>query len=117
MAGGEPVVSAWEPIRGVKPVDGDRVRIGDGPHEGTWEDYVLHRKYRGGVTLDNRLIVDVPLGCSVTVLREVRAERDHYVSTACFHAEHNMCRRVCKFCSRPCGCVCHLVPATPATDR
>lgn len=31
----------------------------------------------------------------------------HYVSTACHHGQHYVCREVCKFCDAPCNCDCH----------
>lgn len=30
-----------------------------------------------------------------------------YISTACFHEQHNVCRLECKFCSSFCLCKCH----------
>lgn len=47
--------------------------------------------------------------CHRTVRDGVRpAVSDHdYLSTACFHAEHERCRRSCKFCSAQCRCHCH----------
>lgn len=36
------------------------------------------------------------------------ASGDHiYLSTYCFHGEHDSCRLVCKMCSAPCVCACH----------
>jgi hypothetical protein len=33
---------------------------------------------------------------------------DHaYLSTYCFHSEHDSCRLVCKMCAAPCACLCH----------
>lgn len=33
---------------------------------------------------------------------------DHkYLSTACHHVRHDLCRLVCKFCEVPCMCPCH----------
>lgn len=29
-----------------------------------------------------------------------------YLSTACFHAAHSLCRKVCKYCGSPCACTC-----------
>ena len=34
-------------------------------------------------------------------------EDHYYLSTACLHAEHEQCRRACKFCSARCHCHCH----------
>lgn len=31
----------------------------------------------------------------------------HYKSTACFHDEHEKCRKVCKYCGVACWCPCH----------
>lgn len=36
-----------------------------------------------------------------------RPDGHGYVSTACYHALHDQCRRVCKFCPAECGCECH----------
>jgi hypothetical protein len=47
-----------------------------------------------------------------------------YLSTSCFHGDHNYCKRetgllgnkipgVCKFCQAPCICQCHSEGATP----
>lgn len=44
-----------------------------------------------------------------TVQAEIDRKHD-YVSTACHHNLHDHCRRVCKFCDQPCGCVCHVNP-------
>ncbi len=30
-----------------------------------------------------------------------------YLSTACQHDEHGLCRRTCKYCSAKCRCDCH----------
>lgn len=30
-----------------------------------------------------------------------------YLSTGCFHEEHEACRLTCKFCFTPCLCLCH----------
>lgn len=30
-----------------------------------------------------------------------------YVSTACIHGKHDLCRSVCKYCEDPCRCSCH----------
>lgn len=30
-----------------------------------------------------------------------------YVSTACQHRHHDICRFMCKYCSATCLCVCH----------
>lgn len=30
-----------------------------------------------------------------------------YVSTACQHSKHDLCRRLCKYCATSCRCRCH----------
>lgn len=30
-----------------------------------------------------------------------------YLSTACLHQEHTVCRLTCKFCVAACSCPCH----------
>lgn len=50
---------------------------------------------------------------------EIRAEhglaplKHDYISTACFHALHERCRKTCKFCSTDCRCTCHATNSTP----
>lgn len=39
-----------------------------------------------------------------------------YVSTACLHDRHPLCRRACKYCSTPCWCACHP-PTQPLEDH
>jgi len=41
-----------------------------------------------------------------------RSNGDHdpphtYLSTACYHGHHDMCRRICKYCPALCLCKCH----------
>lgn len=33
-----------------------------------------------------------------------REEAHHYISTACQHGKHALCRRVCKYCGAGCAC-------------
>ena len=33
--------------------------------------------------------------------------RHRYLSTACLHEAHELCRRACKWCGEPCLCECH----------
>jgi hypothetical protein len=51
-----------------------------------------------------------------------------YVSTACHHDRHELCRLVCKYCGAPCVCDHHFIegvtvtepvdnPATPDVDN
>jgi hypothetical protein len=35
-----------------------------------------------------------------------------YLSTACFHKQHEDCRTSCKFCFQGCSCSCHQEPAS-----
>lgn len=57
----------------------------------------------GSVTTLNCLVDD-----KTAELAQLRAERhEHYTSTACMHAQHESCRRQCKFCGRDCLCSCH----------
>lgn len=30
-----------------------------------------------------------------------------YLSTACYHGQHDQCRKQCKFCEVGCNCGCH----------
>jgi hypothetical protein len=32
-----------------------------------------------------------------------------YLSTACYHGQHERCRKRCKFCDATCECECHVV--------
>jgi hypothetical protein len=41
----------------------------------------------------------------------------NYVSTACFHGRHDVCRKSCKFCQVACGCVCHQAKETTPERR
>ena len=37
---------------------------------------------------------------------------DHsYISTACYHFQHEACRLTCKFCDSRCECPCHEAEA------
>jgi hypothetical protein len=31
-----------------------------------------------------------------------------YLGTYCYHGDHDACKVVCKTCSSPCVCACHL---------
>jgi hypothetical protein len=44
-----------------------------------------------------------------TELTELRAAAGThlYVSTACQHGKHDVCREQCKYCDSPCLCPCH----------
>lgn len=47
-------------------------------------------------------------------LKRADLETGHdYTSTACFHGEHGLCRRLCKYCTADCGCQCHDEPSEP----
>lgn len=35
-----------------------------------------------------------------------------YVSTACYHGHHDMCRLICKYCPAKCLCKCHGIYPT-----
>lgn len=37
----------------------------------------------------------------------VRDSTHVYLSTACGHRHHGLCRRVCKWCNAGCACTCH----------
>jgi hypothetical protein len=37
-----------------------------------------------------------------------------YLSTACFHGQHDRCRRQCKFCDAACNCECHKAELSAA---
>lgn len=38
---------------------------------------------------------------------EIEAQHPFYLSTACLHGKHSVCRLTCKFCSVACVCRCH----------
>lgn len=38
-----------------------------------------------------------------------------YLSTYCWHEDHDDCRQKCKTCKRPCRCGCHRTEQTPTT--
>ena len=120
-------MSQWVPDPDAPLVDGCRVRIGDGPHEGTWHPYPEGQGYawrRGQVCLDNGYLAIVPLGCPVTVLREVVPEREWKPGDVVRDAEHCLWLRVEPDAWMRCIRVEHtpvlpitLVPATPDADR
>lgn len=40
-----------------------------------------------------------------------------YLSTACFHEQHESCRKSCKFCRVECRCTCHRKPAQSPKEK
>lgn len=37
------------------------------------------------------------------------ADKDHeYYGTHCHHKDHELCKVICKTCSSPCVCICHI---------
>lgn len=36
-----------------------------------------------------------------------KVDEHDYLSTACFHGKHKLCRKECKFCRSSCQCSCH----------
>lgn len=95
--------------------------------EGTWEKSTEYNRTQTALCDDLRRERDA-LRRQVTALEqkvgdpkseEAMYARDHtYVSTACFHGEHEWCRRSCKFCSTPCMCECgHKRVASPPLEE
>ena len=61
-------------------------------------------------------VIAGPLTCGITavcmmigflVFLVLVPVRHDYLSTACYHAHHERCRRKCKFCAAKCRCACH----------
>jgi hypothetical protein len=51
-------------------------------------------------------------------LRNPLSRSDHaFFSTGCYHGQHGQCQQICKICSTPCLCPCHIVPATAEPAR
>lgn len=54
---------------------------------------------------------DGPCPCNCHVLERLQEKegnvgekKHHYISTACHHGKHELCRRVCKYCGVGCAC-------------
>jgi hypothetical protein len=75
--------------------------------DATWEHGVTEQLAEA----TGLLVVELRDGATVESLDEAGMREHgwarHYLSTACQHGEHRVCRKVCKFCSERCRCDCH----------
>lgn len=60
------------------------------------EDAVLHQAHQRRVL---RIVASTP---------STRPDEHWYISTACYHMEHGLCRMTCKYCEASCQCECHV---------
>lgn len=57
-----------------------------------------------------QLVDGDPIWCCAERANAHEAAQHRYVSTACHHGHHNLCRHTCKYCPAPCRCTCHKDP-------
>lgn len=60
---------------------------------------------------------DVSMSGYICSICRGETKNHNYVSTACFHHLHALCRHTCKFCHSGCKCPCHITPAIGMAEK